>query len=198
MTMYFSKSTNGFYDDSLHLADQIPSDAVEISVAVWQDMLQGQAAGDTISADANGNPILVTPAGPTVAQLQASALLTIDSNAETLRSLYITANSGQVATYIMKYNEATAFQAANYTGTVPGLVQSEATATGDTAQAAADAIIAQYTAWATLAASIETVRRTAKIAVNAATTADEITTALTNATTGYAQIKAEAGTGSSN
>jgi hypothetical protein len=194
MTMYFSKSTGGFYDDSIHTAAQIPSDAVVITTTVWQDMLAGQAAGDTISADSNGNPILVPPPTPTLAQVQAAAYVTIDQAAETLRAVYITANSGQVATYLMKYNEATAFTASNYEGTIPGLVQAEMTATGATAEVATQAILTQYNTWAALAASIETVRRTAKIAVAAAPDAPTVQTAVTTATTGFSQIQTAAGT----
>ena len=191
MSMFYSKSTGGFYDDSLH--ETIPSDAVGITVAQWQALLAGQASGQLIVADSNGNPILETAPGPTLAQAQATGLVQIDAAAEELRALAITASPGQVATYILKYNEATAFQTANYAGTVPALVQSEMTATGATAQAATTAIIAQYTSWASLAASIETVRRSNKVAVNAATTVAAVTSAVTAATTGYAGIKSAAG-----
>jgi hypothetical protein len=187
--MYFSKSTGGFYDSDIHSATQIPSDAVQITVEVWQEMIQGQGAGNIISSDSNGNPILVAPPAPTLVQAQTAALANIDEAAESLRSLYITSTPGQIATYMLKYNEASSFAAANYTGTVPALVQSEMTATGATAQAATTAIIDQYNAWASLAAAIETTRRTGKVAVQAATTVDAVNTAVTTATSGFASIK---------
>lgn len=198
MTMFYSQSTHGFYDSGIHVGNQIPHDAVEITVEEWQALLEGQASGQVISADANGNPVLVTPAGPTLSQAQDSGLKQIDIEAEALRGVYITANSGQVATYILKYNEATAFKTAGYTGDVPGLVQAEVAAIGGTAQAAADSILAQYAAWTALAASIETVRRTAKVAVNAATTTAAVTAAVTAATTGFTAIQNAAGAASSN
>jgi hypothetical protein len=188
MSIYYSKSTGGFYTTDIHTAAQIPSDAVSITQTQWQDLLAAQAAGDTIQADSNGNPIAVAPPAPTLVQVQTAALSQIDTAAEELRAQFITANSGQVATYILKYNQAIAFQTANYTGTTPSLVQSEVAATGATPQAAAEAIIAQYNAWEALAASIETVRRTAKVAVNAAASTDAVTTAVTSATTGFAAI----------
>src|ERR1700743_1672952 len=129
MTMYYSKSTGGFYDDGIHVKSQIPSDAVEITVAEWQTLLQGQANGQMIVADANGNPVLQNYPEPALADVKTAGLAQIDAAAEVLRGLYITANSGQVATYMLKYNEATAFKTANYTGDVPGLVQSEVAAT---------------------------------------------------------------------
>lgn len=192
MTKFYSKITNAFYDDGIHSPAQMPADAKLITDQVWSDVLAAQATGDVIQSDANGLPIAVAPPAPTVAQVQASALLQIDAEAEVLRSQFITANSGQVATYILKYNQAIAYQAANYTGDVPGLVQSEVVATSTTAQASCEAIITQYNTWANLAAAIETTRRSAKVAVNAATNVGQITTAVTQATVGYSAIQAAA------
>lgn len=196
MSLFYSKSTGGFYDDSIHSATQIPTDAVPITEAVWQALLAGQSEGQTIVADANGNPILQAPPALTLLQVQTAALTSIDAAAEVLRAQYITANSGQVATYILKYNEASVFQAAGFEGAVPALVQSEVAATGSTAEVAAQSILAQYAAWSSLAASIETVRRTAKVAVNAAPDAPTVATAVATATTGFAAIQTAAGTGS--
>lgn len=192
MALFYSKSTGGFYDDTIHSAAQIPADAVSITEAQHQALLAGQSDGQLIQADSNGIPTLVAPPAPALTDVQANALKSIDADAETLRGKYITANSGQVATYLMKYSEATAFQTAGYTGTVPGLVQSEVDATGQTAQQAADSILAQYAAWSSLAASIETARRKAKIAVNAATSTDSVNTAISTATTAFAAIDAAA------
>ncbi len=59
MTIYFSKSTNGFYNDTINTT--IPADKVEISVEVWQHLMTNQSATSQISADAEGNPILIDP-----------------------------------------------------------------------------------------------------------------------------------------
>jgi hypothetical protein len=195
MSLFYSKSTGGFYDDAIHTPAQIPSDAVAISQVEYNALMEGQSLGNTIGADANGNPILIPPVPATLAQVQASALTGLDAGAETLRSKFITANSGQVATYLLKQSQAQAYQVAGYTGTVPSLVQSEVAATGATAQAATDSILAQYAAWVGLAAAIETVRRSAKVAVSAVTDPvagpAAIATLLANATTAYAAIAAE-------
>lgn len=196
MSIFYSKSESGFFDDTIH--PTLPSDAVEITVDQWQALLAGQSEGKIISADADGSPVLTLPAAPSLADAKTTALAQIDSEAEALRGKYITANSGQVATYILKYNEATAFKTAGYTGTIPGLVQSEIAATNQTAQAAADSIIAQYNAWASLAASIETVRRTAKVSVGAAVDANAVQVAVDSATAGFAQIQQAAGSASAN
>lgn len=59
MTMYFSKSTGGFYDDAIHEPDQIPSDAVEISQADYDQLMSAQSSGKAIQSDPDGNPIAV-------------------------------------------------------------------------------------------------------------------------------------------
>jgi hypothetical protein len=188
MSLFYSKSTGGFYDNSIHTPAQIPSDAVAVSQVDYNALMEGQTLGNTISADADGNPILVAPPVATLAQVQAAALTQIDAAAETLRSQFITANSGQVATYLLKQGQAQVFQAAGYAGTVPSLIQSEMTATGDTAQAATETILAQYEAWVSLAAAIETARRSAKVAVNAATSVAAVETILIGVTASYAAI----------
>lgn len=193
MTLYYGKDSNGnygFYDDTI--STQIPEGAVEITVEQHQALLAGQSAGQIIQPDSNGNPSLANQPAPLLAAYQATMLAKIDKDAAALRGLFITANSGQVATYIMKYNDASAFKTAGYTGTVPGLVQAEADATGEDAKTAADDIIAQYTAWNTLAAAIEKVRRIAKIAVAAAKANSDVDAAITAVEAGFAQIKAQA------
>lgn len=63
MTIYYSKSTNSFYDPSIN--EEIPSDKVEISFETWQSLLKGQGQGKAINSDKSGNPILVDPPKPT-------------------------------------------------------------------------------------------------------------------------------------
>ena len=196
MALFYSKSTGGFYDDTIHTAAQIPSDAVAITEAQHQALLAGQADGQLITAGSDGKPVLTDPPAPALVDVQANALKTIDAEAEVLRGKYITANSGQVATYLMKQAEASAFKTAGYTGDVPGLVQAEADATGSTAKAAADAILAQYAAWSALAAAIETARRKAKIAVGAAATVDAVNSAVSTATAAFSAIETQAGVAS--
>ncbi|MNK27653.1 hypothetical protein D3C87_460150 [compost metagenome] len=194
MTLFYGKAADGsygFFDDTIHTT--IPQDAVEISAAEHYALLEGQSSGKVITRDASGKPILRDPTPPALSEYQASIQKAIDEDAETLRSIYITATPGQVATYIMKYNDAVAFKTANYTGTVPGLIQAEMDATDTSAQVSTDDIIAQYTAWNMLAGAIEKVRRTAKVAVTEATTLAAVDAARTGATAGFAAIKAQAG-----
>jgi hypothetical protein len=81
--MFYSKSTGGFYTAEIH-GDNIPSDAVSITVDEWKALLKGQSEGKVISADSNGKPILtepppVKPAPPMTTTQKLEALgLTVD------------------------------------------------------------------------------------------------------------------------
>jgi hypothetical protein len=65
MTMFYSKSTGGFYDTAIH-GDAIPADAVEITAAAHATLLEAQSDGKRIVADASGHPVAVEPAPPTL------------------------------------------------------------------------------------------------------------------------------------
>ncbi len=58
MTMYFSKSTNGFYDSDIHKV--FPEDVVEISEEYYRDLLEGQSLGKEISHTSSNQPVLKT------------------------------------------------------------------------------------------------------------------------------------------
>lgn len=61
--MFYSAKTRGFYSPEIH-GDNIPADAVEITVAEHAALLEGQSRGKVIVADANGRPALQDPAPP--------------------------------------------------------------------------------------------------------------------------------------
>ncbi|WP_434558412.1 phage tail protein [Pseudomonas sp. Z5-35] len=61
MTLYSSKTTGGFYDDSIHSAEKIPPDAVEITQKLYTELHEGQSLGKRISSGEDGYPILVDP-----------------------------------------------------------------------------------------------------------------------------------------
>jgi len=65
--MFYSKSTGGFYDREIHGAN-IPADALEITDAKYAALLEGQAAGKVITANAEGFPELTDPPKATAAQ----------------------------------------------------------------------------------------------------------------------------------
>lgn len=71
MTIYFSKTTGGFYDDAIHGA--MPGDAVEITAEQHAALLAGQGAGQRIVGDSGGNPVLADPEPLTPEELSAMA-----------------------------------------------------------------------------------------------------------------------------
>lgn len=74
MTIYFyAASTGGFYTPDIN--PTMPTDIVEITEEYYQFLLQGQGEGKQIVADAQGYPILITPAPvpPTAEQNKATA-----------------------------------------------------------------------------------------------------------------------------
>ena len=68
--MFYSKSTGGFYDREIH-GDNIPADAVEITVEEHQALIEGQSRGKVIVSDENGRPILQDPPPPTAEQIMS-------------------------------------------------------------------------------------------------------------------------------
>lgn len=77
MSIYYSASTRGFYDDSIHAA--LPADAKPITEQVRENLLAAQSAGKVIEADADGFPVAVDPPPPgppqVVSRFQARAAL---------------------------------------------------------------------------------------------------------------------------
>lgn len=67
--MFYSKSTGGFYSESIH-GENIPSDALPISDDDYHGFLDGQSAGLRIVADAAGLPVLEAPPAPTLSALK--------------------------------------------------------------------------------------------------------------------------------
>lgn len=68
MSIFYSKSTGGFYDDAIH-GNNIPADAVEITDADHVALLEAQSIGKHIEADALGKPVAVDPPAPSAADI---------------------------------------------------------------------------------------------------------------------------------
>jgi len=77
MSLFYSASTRGFYDDAIH--STLPADAKPITEQVRADLLAAQSAGKVIEADADGFPVAVDPPPPgppqVVSRFQARAAL---------------------------------------------------------------------------------------------------------------------------
>lgn len=77
MSLFYSASTRGFYDDAIH--STLPADAKPITEQVRANLLAAQSAGKAIEADADGFPVAVDPPPPgppqVVSRFQARAAL---------------------------------------------------------------------------------------------------------------------------
>ena len=106
MTIYYANSTNGFYNTDINSV--IPTDAVEITEENYQELLNGQSAGQVITANAQGYPILTNRIIPIPTaeenKATASSLLTatdwttIADVANPINSPYLT-NQSDFITY---------------------------------------------------------------------------------------------------
>lgn len=116
---------------------------------------------------------------PELASFKTDASAELDVIAGCARLRYITECAGQEITYIRKEDQARAFLA-NQSGPVPPFIQAELEAMGSTALAAATLIVDTADLWGTtVGPAIEKARRKGKIAVEAATTIDDVQAALT-------------------
>lgn len=98
--MYYSPSTHGFYDSSIH-ASAIPADAVAITAAEHAALLQAQAQGMVIQTGEDGRPEAVervlTLAEQTAARIAEikAALAALDaSSARPLRAILAAQQAG--------------------------------------------------------------------------------------------------------
>lgn len=70
MAIFTSATTRGFYDDEF--SPNMPHDAVSITSAEHQALLNGQSEGKSIEWDADGYPYLKDPVEPTLVEKQAA------------------------------------------------------------------------------------------------------------------------------
>lgn len=105
--------------------------------------------------------------------IKENAKAAVDAAAESVRTKYITPGAGQAMTYAEKSDEAADFVAANYPSDLSmyPFIQAEVNATGKTASAAADDILARKSAWIAVGAAIEEARLAGKMSID--TAADE-------------------------
>lgn len=68
MTIFYSPTASGFYDDAIHLLAQIPGDAKEIAAEQHTTLLQAQSQGKQIVADNDGFPVALDPPPLTIEQ----------------------------------------------------------------------------------------------------------------------------------
>lgn len=156
MTIFYSKTTGGFYDNQIH--NVLPEDAVEITAAYHATLLAGQAQGKTIMPGKDGKPVLATTAPSHLHQWNgkewmldkaaASQLLAeaIDKGTDAINNLvdeayrHVTRFQPE---YEVREQQARDYKAGGCKGEAPMQVAAFAKPAGKTACEATDIIIAQ-------------------------------------------------------
>ena len=156
MTLYYSQSNGGFYDDQIH--SRLPEDAVAISPEQHTALLAGQSNGQVIMPDKDGKPVLTSKAPShlhqwdgkewTLDKAAASQLLAeaIDNGTKAINDLvdeayrHVTRFQPE---YEVREQQARDYKAGGCKGEAPEQVAAFAKPAGKTACEATDIIIAQ-------------------------------------------------------
>lgn len=153
---YYSKSTGGFYDSTIHSG--WPDDVIEISATQHAALLAGQSAGQVIMPDKEGKPILAEPAPShlhqwngkewTLDKAAASQLLAeaIDNSTKAINDLVDEAYRHVTRfwpEYQLREQQAIEYKAGGYKGELPTQIAAFAEPTGKGNKEATDIILAQ-------------------------------------------------------
>jgi len=79
MAIYFSKTTNGFYNSAINTF--IPGDAVEITQEAYSNLMSAQSNGQIIVPDSSGNPIAVNASSIPLTSDQLEKILKANAQA---------------------------------------------------------------------------------------------------------------------
>lgn len=153
---YYSESTGGFYDTTIHTT--WPEDVVEITAEHHATLLAGQAQGKTIMPGKDGKPLLTVPAPShlhrwngkewTLDKAAASQLLAeaIDNGTKVINDLVGEAYRRVTRfgpEYQLREQQAIEYKAGGYKGELPTQVAAFASPTGKGGKEATDIILAQ-------------------------------------------------------
>lgn len=137
----------------------------------------------------NGKLQPVLPPPPPLSKIQDAALATIDNQAEAARAQFLTPGAGQAMEYLATQADAERAIADPNPLTAEGYpwLEAERVALAGIGQnktllEVAQIVMAQTAAWTTAGAAIKEIRRAAKLAVQAATTAEEVAAILAGLT----------------
>ena len=153
---YYSESTGGFYDTTIHAT--WPEDVVEITAEYHATLLAGQAQGKTIMPGKDGKPLLTVPAPSHLHQWNgkewmldkaaASQLLAeaIDQGTKAINDLvgeayrHVTRFGPE---YQLREQQAIEYKAGGYKGELPTQIAAFASPAGKEGKEATDIILAQ-------------------------------------------------------
>ena len=156
MTIFYSKSTGGFYDNQIH--NVLPEDAVEITAEYHATLLAGQAQGKTIMPGKDGKPVLASLAPSHLHQWNgkewvldkaaASQLLAESSDNGTKAINDLVGEAYRHVTrfgpeYQLREQQAIEYKAGGYKGELPTQVAAFAQPTGKGNKEATDIVLAQ-------------------------------------------------------
>lgn len=143
MTNFYSKLTGGFYPAVMRgdyeAAGTWPADAIEITSEQHAALLDGQAQGMRIVADAEGLPVLLSPPVPTLGDVKAALMADVDTKISDIYSRFTRFETE----YVQREAAAHAFKAGGYADDAGVWVMAFAGSAGMSAQAATDLIISQ-------------------------------------------------------
>ncbi|WP_153716782.1 hypothetical protein [Eikenella corrodens] len=156
MTIFYSKTTGGFYDNQIH--NVLPEDAVKITAEYHATLLAGQAQGKTIMPGKDGKPVLA-PRAPShlhqwngkewmLDKAAASQLLAeaIDNGTKAINDLVDEAYRHVTRfwpEYQLREQQAIEYKAGGYKGELPTQVAAFAEPAGKGGKEATDIILAQ-------------------------------------------------------
>jgi hypothetical protein len=180
MTLFYSASTSGFYDDSIH--STVPSDAVEITAEEHMDILEALSTGKVLAAGTDGKPEAVARPKASLADYKAAAKTTLDAlrKAEEAKGLSYTFPDSVTDVIQLRDNRdllnvqsqvtiAQLLKSSGSTTTIP--FQGESNATHEMT---ADEMIAMGVAVSTYIQSLYAISWAAKASVEAATDYDGV------------------------
>jgi len=146
---------------------------------------QRQALGITTTTEQ-----IPEPPAPSLASQKSMVVAQIDAEVD---AIYRSVIGERQPEYAEAEKEAQAYKDAGYTGSVPGYVASWVTASGKTAQAAADDILSTAQAWRAAAGAMRAARLGHKAQAGAATTQAALDAVRASWVTSIGQIRAALG-----
>jgi hypothetical protein len=178
MEMFYSAKMAGFFAREIH-GDNMPDDVVEISAEDHVALLAAQSEGFSIVAGKDGVPVISPRVPPSIDQLRANAkgemVAWIDRLTEQLRA---DIPRDEIASWPAKSAEARAFLA---NGTAAPILQVEADMVGLTLTEVAETIVARAALYEAVVGAVAGIRRNTAAAIDAATDAEGVASALDEA-----------------